>query len=115
MGREYHIYEKLRAGIRNEALDIRVYATAARAIIVPKFDEWAARESAKRIKTASSTVAIEQPPGSADVPRASNEVTKDAMQPDTVENPVENAPEPTRKSRFRVRNNNFGGYDPQSW
>jgi phage terminase large subunit GpA-like protein len=107
MGREYHIYEKLRAGIRNEALDIRVYATAARAIIVPKFDEWAARESAKRIKTASSTV---NAPSSAARPQSepSAEVSRvTADDPDAVENPVENTPEQPKRRIRSFRSSRF--------
>lgn len=37
-GRTYRIYEKVGANVRNEALDIRVYATAARAILDPNYD-----------------------------------------------------------------------------
>jgi phage terminase large subunit GpA-like protein len=114
MGREYHIYEKLRAGIRNEALDIRVYATAARAIIIPKFDDWAARESKKKIKSASAPVNALSPPVSEPPPAASNEGPKYAMQPDAVENPVENTAQPAKKRRFRTRGRG-DGFNPSSW
>jgi terminase, large subunit len=50
MGRSYSIYEKVSPSVRNEALDLRVYATAARAIILPNFDKWAERQSKKRLK-----------------------------------------------------------------
>lgn len=57
MGREYHIYEKVGPNVRNEALDCRVYATAARAKINPKYTKelayrsFAQPEVAEDIKT----------------------------------------------------------------
>lgn len=46
MGREYHVYEKVSANIRNEALDLRVYNTAARAILNPNYEAIARRRIA---------------------------------------------------------------------
>lgn len=43
MGREFHVYEKVSMGVRNEALDLRVYATAARAILNPNYEAIARR------------------------------------------------------------------------
>lgn len=37
-GRTYRIYEKVGASVRNEALDIRCYATVARAILNPNYE-----------------------------------------------------------------------------
>lgn len=38
MGQPYSIYEKVSASARNEALDVRVYATAARMILNPNYE-----------------------------------------------------------------------------
>lgn len=43
MGRETWVYEKVSAGARNEALDLRVYNTAARAILNPDYEKLARR------------------------------------------------------------------------
>jgi phage terminase large subunit GpA-like protein len=92
MGREYHIYEKIRAGIRNEALDLRVYATAARAIILPNFDKWAEREATRKRPSRAAQPTDPQDP---------------QTESTSVEKPVEN-PEPAKNpTRFRVRNNPF--------
>lgn len=48
MGREVWVYEKISPGIRNEALDVRVYATAARAILNPNYEAIAQRLAAER-------------------------------------------------------------------
>jgi len=45
-GRTYRVYEPVAKGIRNEALDIRVYATAARIILNPNYDLIAKRRIA---------------------------------------------------------------------
>ncbi len=42
-GRSYRVYEKVGPNVRNEALDIRVYATAARAILNPNYEAIAKR------------------------------------------------------------------------
>lgn len=42
-GVEYYRYEKVSAGVRNEALDIRVYATAARVKLNPNYEKLATR------------------------------------------------------------------------
>lgn len=51
MGVARKVYEKRNASVRNEALDCRVYATAARAIMYPKFDRWAEKQTGGRKKT----------------------------------------------------------------
>lgn len=43
MGKEVFVYEKVSAGARNEALDLRVYNIAARTILNPNYDRIAAR------------------------------------------------------------------------
>jgi len=48
MGRETWVYEKISPGVRNEALDVRVYATAARAILNPNYESIAARLHSKK-------------------------------------------------------------------
>lgn len=101
MGREYHIYEKIRAGIRNEALDIRVYATAARAIILPRFDAWAEREAKKTYHISK------EPP----LP-ANNEQRTTNNDPESVQKDVENTPKPAKKKRFMIKNKTFSGYRP---
>lgn len=42
-GRTYRVYEKVGPNVRNEALDVRVYATVARAILNPNYDAIAKR------------------------------------------------------------------------
>jgi phage terminase large subunit GpA-like protein len=85
------VWVKVSEGARNEALDVRVYATAARAILNPNLDKIATR----RLKHAEV----------ADRPS------------DEVEQPVENAVEKPqniiKKRRLIVKNNPFsGGYKP---
>jgi hypothetical protein len=36
-------------------------------------------------------------------------------EPEPVQKDVENTPKPAKKSRVRVKNNGFGGYNPSSW
>jgi phage terminase large subunit GpA-like protein len=91
MGREVYVYEKISAGIRNEALDLRVYATAARAILNPNLEKIAKR----RLKH------IDQPENTAEI-----EPKNDA---ETVENLVENVEKVSKKGRFRVKNSPFSG------
>lgn len=43
-GRSYRVYEKVGANVRNEALDVRVYATAARVILNPNYEAIAKRK-----------------------------------------------------------------------
>jgi phage terminase large subunit GpA-like protein len=43
-GRTYRVYEKVGPNVRNEALDIRVYATAARVILNPNYEAIARRK-----------------------------------------------------------------------
>jgi phage terminase large subunit GpA-like protein len=103
MGREYHIYEKIKQGIRNEALDCRVYATAARAIILPKFDQWADREAKKtyRIKR------VDDSPATATESIAEKSNTNEGVD---VENAVEKVQNAKPRSRVRTKNNRFSGY-----
>lgn len=42
-GRTYRVYEPVAKGVRNEALDVRVYATAARVILNPNYEAIARR------------------------------------------------------------------------
>lgn len=42
-GNTYRVYEKVGPNVRNEALDVRVYATAARVILNPNYDSIAKR------------------------------------------------------------------------
>jgi phage terminase large subunit GpA-like protein len=42
-GRTYRVYEKVGANVRNEALDVRVYATVARVILNPNYEAIAKR------------------------------------------------------------------------
>jgi phage terminase large subunit GpA-like protein len=96
MGQEYHIYEKLRAGIRNEALDIRVYATAARAIVVRNFDQWAEREAKKTIRLKRE---IDEP-----APVKEKGQTTEA---EPVENAVEKAEKPKARKLKSFRSSRF--------
>lgn len=68
-GRSYRVYEKLGPNVRNEALDVRVYAIAARAIFNPRYDLLAKRnfahsEAADAEPTVNESLTVEpdQPP-----------------------------------------------------
>lgn len=90
MGREVHVYEKVSAGARNEALDLFVYNIAAKAILNPNYEKIAARrlqhtEAADRVAEAAELQEV------ADSTDASREAAK--------------TPRPAK--RFRVKNNPF--------
>lgn len=91
MGREYHIYEKVGPSVRNEALDCRVYATAARMILNPNYDKIARR----RI------------PLAADSERSATQDSRLATHDSRLTTPDSSAAKP----RFRVINNEFYGQD----
>lgn len=94
-GRTYRVYEPVAKGIRNEALDVRVYALAARAIFPPNYDA-----IAKRRLDHAETV-------------DRNPLETDEMPP---EPPTPSAPTPNNVKPFRrgslTKNNPFEGYKP---
>lgn len=105
MGKEVHVYEKVSANARNEALDLRVYATAARAILNPNYAALARRrlnhtpiESQKPEENMTKNMTG---PESVAQNGTSNEVEKDAM-------PVQ--PAPRKRGRIKVKGNRFSGY-----
>lgn len=65
MGHEVWVYEKISPNIRNEALDVRVYATAARAILNPNYEaiarKFLSEPQEKRQKPKQDEVPQEQP------------------------------------------------------
>lgn len=94
-GRQYRVYEKVGANVRNEALDIRVYATVARVILNPNYDAIAKRRlqhvevaDAPAVNSEQRTVNNAEPP-----PRPPNNVV------------------PIRRGSL-TKNNPFGGYKP---
>jgi phage terminase large subunit GpA-like protein len=84
-GREVWVYEKVSPSARNEALDLRVYNTAARAILNPNYDKIAERLH-----------------GGLDKPKSDKPTPPYQVPPD--------APRVVRPARrFRVKNNPFRG------
>ena len=91
------------ASLRNEVLDTRVYATAARAILLPNYDKWAATQSKK--------AGILPPVDTSKLPEDTEKSEPEAIA--TGEKP-ENAPKTGKKRRKVVLSNrvatrkNFG-------
>lgn len=107
MGRSYSIYEKVSPNVRNEALDIRVYATAARGIIVPNYDKWAERQAKKRLKPKPD----EEPKQQRDVSEPEPEAVSPAAEdPPSDEGKKEAAPIPKRRGRLRIKKSPFSGF-----
>jgi len=96
LGVTYYVYEKVSVNARNEALDIRVYATAARVKLNPNYEAIAQR----RLRQAE--VADRPPTASAELDDDLTEVTQ-PTRPSNVE--------PFRQ-RVRSKNNPFEGYRP---
>lgn len=90
MGKEVWVYEKVSAGARNEALDLRVYNIAARTILNPNFEKIAARRL-------QHTEAVDRAAEAAELQEVaeSTDVSREAAKP----------PRPAK--RFRVKNNPF--------
>lgn len=94
-GRTYRVYEPVAKGVRNEALDVRVYALAARAIFPPNYEAIARR----RLQHGEVVDRDEVTPETTDLP---NE-------------PLPPTPTPPRVLPFRgslTKNNPFEGYRP---
>jgi len=79
------VWKKVSEGARNEALDVRVYATAARSIVNPNIRKMASNYAEKSEKPQEL----------------------DADQPMERQKPSEI---PAKRRRFRVKNNPFSGY-----
>jgi phage terminase large subunit GpA-like protein len=60
-GRSYRVYEKVGPNVRNEALDVRCYAVAARAILNPNY-EAIARRRLQHVEVADAPPVDDQPP-----------------------------------------------------
>lgn len=100
-GRTYRIYEPVGKGVRNEALDCRVYATAARVILNPNYDAIARRrlvhtESVDREDVAASSTQGEN-------------MSIETQNANT--SPPKNNVVPIR-GRSLTKNNPFAGYKP---
>jgi phage terminase large subunit GpA-like protein len=92
-GRPYRVYEKVGPNVRNEALDIRCYATAAREILNPNYEAIAKR------RLQHSEVVDRDP-------------SEDGMPPEPPENDPPKPPDnviPMRKKGFNMRSP-FKGY-----
>jgi phage terminase large subunit GpA-like protein len=88
-GQSVHVYEKVSANARNEALDLFVYNIAAREILNPNYEKLAKRRRLGHVDDA-------EPPNAAEM--------DDAV-------PAKEAAEaPQKKGRIRVKNNPFSGY-----
>jgi phage terminase large subunit GpA-like protein len=94
-GRPYRVYEKVGPNVRNEALDVRVYATAARAILNPNYEAIAKRRL-QHVEAADADIAQDV---------ASNEVENNATPPSPAGKVV-----PFRGSL--TKSNPFRGYKP---
>lgn len=93
-GRTYRVYEKVGPNVRNEALDVRVYATAARVILNPNYDVIAKR---RLVHAEAADRAAD------DVRPETGDERPDPTPPTTPEG---------RRRGFRVINNAFSGYKP---
>lgn len=108
MGQSYYIYEKIGPNVRNEALDVRVYATAARGIVFYRrdFDKWAEREAKRQIRRLQPGA-----PESPDPVLPKSEAGEEAETKVEADKQVEQQkPQPVRRRRVKVRNNRFSGY-----
>lgn len=96
LGKTYRIYEKVGPSVRNEALDLRVYNTAARAILNPNY------EAIERRRLVHSEVADREPVEGERERGGEGETKPDAM--------------PAAVLPFRggslTKNNPFEGYKP---
>lgn len=99
-GNTYRVYAPVAKGIRNEALDIRVYATAARVILNPNYEAIAKR----RLVHAE---AADRNPAEATV----KDSLTVATEPDPVPTPPSNVV-PMRPRGSLTKNNPFKGYRP---
>jgi len=94
-GRTYRTYEKVGANVRNEALDIRCYATIARMILNPNYDAIARRVL-----------------NHAEVADTSPTPTTDDPQPPRPSAPARNNVVPIKRGGSLTKNNPFEGYRP---
>jgi phage terminase large subunit GpA-like protein len=100
MGVAYQMYQKVSQSARNEALDCRVYATAARVILNPNLGKMADRADRK-----NETIAADDEMNLPDreIDRLNNEINR----PETVEKP---------KKRKRIKiNNPFANRSMGAW
>lgn len=95
-GKTYRRWEKIKASARNEALDLRVYAMAACAILNPKF-----RSIARRTRVAAAESPVET---TAATPQAVEEVQTSAPEEQAAEEQLE-SPAPRRPPRRRGHKN----------
>jgi terminase, large subunit len=99
-GRTYRVYEKVSASVRNEALDVRVYATAARVILNPNYEAIARRRL-------QHTEVTGRPEDSVDVGASVTGTPTDGDGPEPVP-PPPRPPDNVRPFRRRFRTP-FGG------
>jgi phage terminase large subunit GpA-like protein len=97
-GKAYRRWEKIKASARNEALDLRVYAMAARAIINPNF-----RKIARRTRAAA--VAAMEPATPDAAPEAVEEVQTSV--PETQAPEEQSEPQARRRAPRRRGQKNF--------
>jgi phage terminase large subunit GpA-like protein len=99
-GRPYRVYEKVGPNVRNEALDVRVYALAARAILNPNYDAIAKRRL-KHIESADM-------PPEPDEQREAGDDNPDPRPTGTDGKVIKFRP----RGRSLTKNNPFEGYKP---
>ncbi len=96
-GITYRVYEKVSPNVRNEALDVRVYATAARYIFPPVY-EAVARRRLQHVEVADAPAVVNE------------QQTTNDEQPDPPDNVT---PFPGKRRRGSLtKNNPFAGYKP---
>jgi phage terminase large subunit GpA-like protein len=100
-GRPYRVYEKVGPNVRNEALDVRVYALVARAILNPNYEAIAKRRL-KHIEPADM-------PPEPDEQRPPGEDNPDPKPPTGTDGKVLKFP---RTGGSLTKNNPFRGYRP---
>jgi phage terminase large subunit GpA-like protein len=98
-GRPYRVYEKVGANVRNEALDVRVYATVARDILNPNY-EAIARRRLQHVEAADQPAVEYRDPTPPERPQPTHPAPKG-----------KNNVVPIR-GRSLTKNNPFEGYKP---
>lgn len=101
MGVARQVYVKVSANARNEALDCRVYATAARAILNPNFEKLAQHRFRNEVKQEIREK----------ISRKMAEIAEKTGEeiPDSLKEKLENLDEKPKKRRIIVKNSPFAG------
>ncbi|HEY0101362.1 MAG TPA: terminase gpA endonuclease subunit, partial [Pyrinomonadaceae bacterium] len=101
-GKTFRRWEKIKASARNEALDLRVYAMAARAILNPNF-----RAIARRTRAAAEAVAATQEATAASTPPETQRAGQEAEDVQTSAPDEQGQARPPRRRARRRGQRNF--------